>query len=226
MIQMKFSQVTIGDVVIDGRGHAVEVKFIQHGEDGRVILRELVVFKYDNKVIGWPNDYVEVINRCEVCRQRTLAHTGECLNPSCHGLSEVPDDPEAQLEWVKAARQFKAAALKMSDLWSDLDDRAQAVETPDEYPFNESFDDGPLLSILGWLNEDKLNAMQRRAYHMGDCGACESGQMQRKIPSEPVMVALASDVVRGTVRSSVEGDKAAYSEWIATCDQCGARLIE
>ena len=189
MIHLKFSQVTVGDVVYqDGHG-AVEVKFIQHPEDGRVILREQVVSAHDDKVLGWPDESIEVINRCEVCRQRSLAHTGECTSPVCHGLSEVPDDPEAQLEWVKAARAFREAALKMSDLWEDLDDRAQSVETPDEYPFNDSFDDGPLLGILGWLNENKLRAIERRATNMGDCPNCGRGQLERRIPPTDVTLA-------------------------------------
>lgn len=213
MIRMKFSQVTVGDVVINGHGHEVEIKYIQTINDGHIVLSENVIYKWGGMALGWPNDYIDVVNRCEVCCQRTLAHTGECMSPVCHGLSEMPDDHAAQMEWVKAARQFKAAVRKMFELWHELDDRAKSVETPDEYPFDEAFDEGPLHSILGWLNEEKLNAIEQRAKVMGKCPSCDKGQLIRTIP--PTKITLCH---RGA-------DVGVDGRLTATCTDCHITII-
>ena len=94
MIHLTFAQVTIGDVVIGDSGHAIEVKFIQRPLNGQVVLREQMIHKRGDTACkyptGWPNDQIEVVNRCEVCRQRTLAHTGECMASACQPPNPNP----------------------------------------------------------------------------------------------------------------------------------------
>lgn len=93
---------------------------------------------------------------------------------------------ENQLAWVKAARQFKASAIIMSNLWPDLDDEAQAKELCTDYPFlaaalkkqGESFDEGPLIGILEWLTSEKLAKIEQRASLVvcdgfPTCASCE-----------------------------------------------------
>ena len=129
-------------------------------------------------------------------------------------------NPEAQLEWVQAARSFRASASKMSDLWDDLDEQAQCVETPEGYPWGESFEDGPLQGILDWLNEEKLNAIEQRANSMGNCLNCGEGQMIRIVP---LMILT---VLPGQNRLSLNaGDKEEVNV-IAACNACDARIIE
>ncbi len=220
MTKLKFSEVTVGDVIINDRGQAMEVRYITSAKDGQIVLGNQRVLARQQRAIGGPNDYIEVTNRCENCRQRTLAHTGECMAPICYNRSEVPDDPEAQLEWVKAARSFKVAASKMSDLWDSLDGRAQNVETPEGYPWKESFEDGPLQGILDWLSEGKLSAIEQRANSMGNCLNCGEGQMIRIVPLTILTV------LPGQNRISLNaGDKEEVNV-IAACNACDARIIE
>ncbi len=78
---------------------------------------------------------------------------------------------ESQVSWVRAAKQFKAAAIIMSTLWPDLDEQAQAEELCTDYPFTiaalkqqgESFEEGPLIGILEWLTTEKLAGIEQRA---------------------------------------------------------------
>ena len=217
MRKLKFSKVTVGDVVIDHRGHAMEVKHIDISTAGRIMLSEQVT----SVVQGWPNDYIEINNRGERCGQRTLSHTGECVASICRKLN-VLVNPEAQLEWVQAARSFRASASKMSDLWDDLDEQAQCIETPEGYPWGESFEDGPLQGILDWLNEEKLNAIEQRANSMGNCLNCGAGQMIREYDPITIITVLPGQNAKTKLEDG--DDQEVYV--IAACNSCDARIVE
>ena len=222
MTKLKFSEVTVGDVVINVRGQAMEVRYITSAKDGQIVLCNQRMLDRQQRAQGRPNDYIEVTNRCENCRQRTLAHTGECMAPICCNRSEVPDDPESQLEWVQAARSFRSSAAKMSELWLDLDERAQSVEMPEGYPWQDSFEDGPLQGILNWLSEEKLSAIEQRANSMGNCLNCGAGQMIREYDPITIITVLPGQNAKTKLEDG--DDQEVYV--IAACNSCDARIVE